>query len=399
MRRFLVLRVPLIMTEVIPMIELQDIFKRFGAEYQSTHSLSIDQQKAVNAILRCRTSSLGGHIDVCDSCGSYRISYNSCRNRNCPKCGNLKKEQWILDRKAEILPIPYFHTVFTVPDDLNPLFRSNEALMHSLLFKAASQTLSALTLDKKYLGAQIGVIMVLHTWGQNLCFHPHVHCIVPGGGLSPSGLSFIQSRKKFFIPVKVLSRVFRGKFLALLKQSFLAGDIIFYGNSSQNTKDSFYDVVDSLYKKEWVVYCKKPFKQSTDIVEYLSRYTHKTAVYNNRLISMDDSTVSFKWRDYRDGNKVKIMSLDAMEFIRRFLMHVLPSGFQKIRYYGLLSNRNRTSKLITCFKLLKTPILKRVRLTAHELLLKVKGVDITVCPHCGDHWILHRSLLPPSLSG
>ena len=271
--------------------------------------------------------------------------------------------------------------------------------MCSLLFKAASQTLSKLAFDKKYLGAQIGVIMVLHTWGQTLSFHPHVHCIVPGGGLSPSGLTFIQSRKKFFIPVKVLSRVFRGIFLALLKSSLLVGDIILYENSTPNSKASFYDLVDSLYKKDWVVYCKKPFKQSTDIVEYLSRYTHKTAIYNNRIVSMDKHVISFKWRDYRDSNNVKIMALSPMECIRRFLMHVLPSGFQKIRYYGLLSNRNRSTKLVKCFKLLKTLILKRVRLTAHELFLKVKGVDITVCPHCGGHWILHRSLLPLSLSG
>ena len=242
------------------------------------------------------------------------------------------------------------------------------------------------------LGAQIGVIMVLHTWGQNLCFHPHVHCIVPGDGLSPSGLSFIQSRKKFFIPVKVLSRVLRGKFLALLKQSFKACDISFHGISSAlSSQATFYDLIDSLYKKEWVTYCKKPFKHSANVVEYLSRYTHKTAIYNNRLVSMDDSTVRFKWRDYRDDNKVKIMSLDTMEFIRRFLMHVLPSGFQKIRYYGLLSNRNRSTRLITCFKLLKTPTMERVRLSA-----KVKGLDITVCPHCGGHWVLYRSLLPTS---
>jgi hypothetical protein len=204
------------------MLELQDVFSRFAPSFLNSHPVHMEGIKATRAILNCRTAALGGHVDVCDSCEASKVSYNSCRNRNCPKCGNLKKEQWILDRTSELLPVPYFHTVFTVPHSLNPLFLANPTLLYALLFKAASQTLSQLALDKKFLGAQIGVTMVLHTWEQNLSFHPHVHCIVPGGGLSPSGCSFVRSKKKFFIPVKILSKVFRGKFLCFLKSAFEA---------------------------------------------------------------------------------------------------------------------------------------------------------------------------------
>lgn len=377
------------------MIELQDIFQKFGEQYQKQYPVHSDARKAMNAITSCRTSKLEGHVEICHDCGAIRISYNSCRNRNCPKCGNLKKEQWILDRTSEMLPVSCFHTVFTVPDSLNPLFLSNPALMYNLLFQAASQTLLLLSNKKKYLGAQIGITMVLHTWGQNLSFHPHVHCIVPGGGLSTDGSRFICSRKKFFLPVKVLSRVFRGKFLFLLKSTFVAKKLQFFGDSKIfSTDQGFYGLVDSLYLKEWVVYCKKPFKNSDGVVEYLSRYTHKTAIYNNRLIAVDDDSVTFKWRDYKDGSKSKTMKLDAMEFIRRFLLHVLPSGFQKIRYYGLFSNRNRTTKLRKCLKLLRKKITERVRLSARDLILKVHGVDILVCPHCGGRWMGYRTLRP-----
>lgn len=377
------------------MLELQDILNHFGDSYKASHPLSLAQLKAVEAIESCRTKKLGGHLDVCDSCGSFKVSYNSCKNRNCPKCGNLKKEQWILDRKTEILPVPYFHTVFTVPHTINPLFLANEEVMYNILFQAASNTLTQLAMNKKFLGAQIGVTMVLHTWGQNLCFHPHVHCIVPGGGLSPSGLTFVQSRKKFFIPVKVLSRVFRAKLLELLKLAFDENKLKFIGEcASWQLESEFLSQVDTLYRIPWVVYCKKPFKNTNNIVEYLSRYTHKTAIYNNRLVSMDESSVTFRYRDYRDKNTVKLMTLDAMEFIRRFLMHVLPPGFQKIRYYGIMSNRNRKTKLAKCFKLTGTLPVKIAKLTAKDLILKVFGVDITICPHCGGHWFTYMTLLP-----
>jgi len=298
------------------LIELQDVFARFSQSFLESNVVHYEGIKAIKGILSCRTAALGGHVEVCDGCYTSKVSYNSCRNRNCPKCGNLKKEQWVLDRSTELLPVPYFHTVFTVPHELNGLFLANQKLMYSLLFKAASKTLSKLALDPKYLGAQVGVTMVLHSWGQNLSFHPHVHCIVPGGGLSPSGVSFVRSRKKFFIPVKVLSKVFRGIFLALLKKAFYDKKVVLPADLG-----SFQGLLDALYAKSWVVYCKKPFKSPFYVVQYLSRYTHKTAIYNNRLVSMDENSVAFRYRDYRD-NKVKLLKLDAMEFNPFFCLFI-----------------------------------------------------------------------------
>jgi hypothetical protein len=379
------------------LIELQHIFSRFADSFLDSHPVHAEGIKAAKAIVNCRTAALGGHVDQCDSCDDVKVSYNSCRNRHCPKCGNLKKEQWILDRTSELLPVPYFHTVFTVPHELNPLFLANPKIMYSLLFKAASETLSKLALDPKFLGAQTGVTMVLHTWGQNLSFHPHVHCIVPGGGLSPSGCSFVRSKKKFFIPVRVLSKVFRGKFLALLKTAFDQQQIHFTEESlPYEEKSSFSTLMDSLYEKDWVVYCKRPFKTPHHVVQYLSRYTHKTAIYNNRLNSMDEDSVTFRYRDYKDESKVKHMKLHAMEFMRRFMLHVLPSGFQRIRYYGFLSNCSRKTKLRKCLCLTQTPIKPKVKLTAKELIMKVTGVDISVCPTCGGHWHQVLTLHPDS---
>lgn len=375
-------------------LELQDIFSRFAPAFLDAHPVHSEGIKAAKAIVNCRTAALGGHVDQCDSCDGVKVSYNSCRNRHCPKCGNLKKEQWILDRTSELLPVPYFHTVFTVPHTLNPLFLANPSELYKILFKAASQTLSKLALDKKFLGAQIGVTMVLHTWGQNLSFHPHVHCIVPGGGLSPSGCTFLRSRKTFFIPVRILSKVFRGKFLHLLKRAFKEKKLKFTGEATAFAEPAaFLALLDSLYEPDWVVYCKKPFKSSHHVVKYLSRYTHKTAIYNNRLSAMNEDSVTFSYRDYKDQSKVKPLTLSAEEFIRRFLLHVLPSGFQKIRYYGFLSNCNRKSKLRQCMYLTRTPPKLKVKLTAKELIFKLTGVDISRCS-CGGNWCQVLNLHP-----
>ncbi|MEB3102845.1 IS91 family transposase [Ferviditalea candida] len=376
------------------MLELQQVFARFAGSYLESHPVHAEGIKAAKAIVHCRTAALGGHVDHCDSCDGVKVSYNSCRNRNCPKCGNLKKEQWILDRTAELLPVPYFHAVFTVPHQLNPLFLANPSLMYAILCKAASATLVKLALDPKYLGAQIGVTMVLHTWGQNLSFHPHVHCIVPGGGLSLDGGTFVRSRKKFFIPVKVLSKVFRGKLLALVKQACFKQELKFVGSSlSFAEEESFQALLDTLYTLDWVVYCKKPFKSPFHVVKYLSRYTHKTAIYNNRLKGMDEAAVTFMYRDYKDQGKVKPLTLDAMEFIRRFMQHVLPSGFQRIRYYGILSNCNRKTKLHKCLRLTHRTIRPKVKLTARELIMKLTGKDISKCS-CGGYWCRALSLAP-----
>jgi len=378
------------------MLELQDIFNCFADSFLANNTVSYEGIKAVKAIKSCRTSALGGHVDVCEDCGCLNISYNSCRNRNCPKCGNIKKEQWIEDRKADLIPVRYFHTVFTVPHELNPLFMCNTALMLSILFKSASETLRVLAMDKKYLGAEIGTTVVLHTWGQNMAFHPHVHCIVPGGGLSPSGISFVKSGKKFFIPVRVLSKVFRGKFMDYLVKAYYDNKLVLQGGCQELVNDAcFQSFKDSMYNTGWVVYCKKPFKQTHHIIQYLANYTHKIVIYNNRLISMDDNTVTFRWKDYKDKNRQKHMTLDATEFIRRFLMHVLPSGFQKIRHYGILSNRNRNYKLAQCKKLTGMPDIEvKVKLNARDLILKLTGVDISLCRHCGGKFITIAPILP-----
>lgn len=362
------------------MVELQDIFAQHGETYRLKHRLSSDQLKAMRAIQNCRTAALGGHVDECEECGFKRISYNSCRNRHCPKCQTLSKERWIEARKDDLLNVGYFHVVFTLPDIINTVTYQNQKVVYTILFKAAAETLSELAADKKYLGAQIGVTAILHTWGQNLMHHPHLHCIVPGGGLNSFG-KWVKSRKKFFIPVKVLSRKFRGKFLYYLKQAKLE----YHGSISDlNNPCRLHDWMSSLYQKEWVVYCKPPFKNAGCVVEYLGRYTHRVAISNNRIVNLKDCGVTFKWRDYKDRNKLKEMNLTSDEFIRRFLTHVLPTGFTRIRHYGLLSPRNKATKLKLCKKLTRTPIIDspRPKLTSLELLKKLTGKDFNLCPCC-----------------
>jgi hypothetical protein len=377
-------------------VELQDVFQQFGPVYREDNSLPLNHLKAMKAIESCRTSSLGGHLDVCNTCGHERISYNSCRNRHCPKCQGLAKEQWLLERERDLLEIGYFHVVFTVPDSLYPLALQNQKLFYSLLFKAASETILELSRDPKYLGAEIGFISVLHTWGQNLLYHPHLHYIVPGGGLSFDGTRFVPSRKKFFIPVKVLSRKFRGKFLAFLKEAYQDGELRFYGKIEPLAgKLNFQNLIDSLYQTEWVVYCKKPFKSPWHVLRYLGRYTHRVAISNQRITNLQDGRVTFTWRDYKDDNRTKLMILDASEFIRRFLLHVLPSRFVKIRHYGILSNRNRNTKLRFCQKLTCSKILESQKLSMVELLLKLTGLDLRVCPCCGKGMMVRKMNLVP----
>lgn len=363
------------------MTELQDIFAQHGETYQLNHNLLPNQLKVMRAIKDCRTAALGGHVDACDSCDYTRISYNSCRNRHCPKCQTLNKERWIEARKDDLLNVGYFHVVFTIPDLLNSIAYQNQRVVYDILFRAAAETLSELSADKTYLGAQIGFTAILHTWGQNMMHHPHVHIIVPGGGLNSNG-QWVHSRKKFFIPVKVLSRKFRGKFLYYLKQANLE----FHGSISDlQDPGKLQNLMSSLYQKEWVVYCKPPFKNAGCVVEYLGRYTHRVAISNNRIIKLEDGVVTFKWRDYKDDSKQKEMNLSADEFIRRFLIHVLPNGFTRIRHYGLLSSRNKTTKLKLCKKLTNTPLnnVPKIKLSTLEFLEKLTGKDFTICPCCG----------------
>jgi Putative transposase. len=344
------------------MVEVQDIFRGNIYAYRQKHALSLDQAKAVKALLSCRTSALGAHVDACDECEFERISYNSCRNRHCPKCQAFAKEQWIEKRQNNLMNTQYFHAVFTVPDDLNSVFYQNQRQLYGLFFKAVSETLMELCADKKYLGATPGITAVLHTRGQNLCYHPHLHCIVTGGGLA-DGNRWVSSRKKFFIPVKVLSRKFRGKFLCFLKKEGLALD-------------------DNLYRKEWVVYCKKPFGNAGQVISYLGRYTHRVAISNNRITAFENGRVSFKYKDYKDAGRTKSMSLSANEFMRRFLMHVLPRGFWKIRHYGLFASRNKIKKLALCKKLTHTKTGINKKIPALEKLSAILGEDFNLCPRC-----------------
>jgi hypothetical protein len=355
--------------------EVADIFRHFGPAYRAAHKLPLNQLRVMHAVEICRTAELGGHVDQCD-CGHIRISYNSCRNRHCPKCQFLRKEKWIEARQRDLLPIPYFHVVFTIPDSLNPLALRNQEILYNILFRAVKETL--LELGKRL--GKIGFICILHTWGQNLMDHPHIHCIVTGGGLCNG--KWVSSRKKFFLPEKVMSRLFRGKFLFYLKRAY--DKLTFAGNISYlKEKDAFRGLVSQLYGKDWVVYCKPPFKGPETVIEYLGRYTHRVAISNNRIIGMEDGKVSFFWKDYADDNKKKVMTLTAFEFIRRFLLHVLPDGFVKIRHYGLLGNRNRKEYLSLCRTALGVAVqTEQTAQTWQELFFATTGIDIMECPIC-----------------
>jgi len=351
----------------------------------------------MRAIERCRTAELGGHIDECDCCGRIKISYNSCRNRHCPKCQFLKKEKWLEQRKEDLLPVPYFHVVFTIPAKINPLVLRNKKVLYNILFQSVSETLSELARDPKHLGGQIGFICILHTWGQNLMDHAHIHCIVTGGGISPDGKRWLSCRKGFFIPVKVLSRLFRGKVLAYLKKSWESKELEFSGALAK-LQNQFTVLLNDLYKMEWVVYAKPPFKDPETLLDYLGRYTHRIAIGNHRILKMEDGEVFFGWRDYADGNKKKIMRLEASEFIRRFMLHVLPEKFVKIRYYGLLANRKRGSMLSQCRRLFSDPIKPKKKNdteTWQELLLRACGMDLTTCPFCKNGRMIKKEVIQP----
>ncbi len=330
-------------------LEVADVFRAYGPAYRQAHEMPLRHLRAMRAIENCRTAALGGHVDQCDHCGALRISYNSCRNRHCPKCQSLDKERWLEARKNDLLPVRYFHAVFTLPEALRPLALRNQAELYSLLFRAAPETLKELTEDPKHLGAEVGFIAVLHTWTQTLMDHPHLHCIVTGGGLSPDGKTWISCKGDFFLPVKVLSRLFRGKFLAYLKEAYEKGNLVFPGKIAPLKEKAAFDrLLKDLYAQEWVVYCKPPFGSAEMVMDYLGRYTHRVAISNDRLVKLENNRVTFRYRDRNDNDTVKLMTLDASEFIRRFLLHILPAGFMKIRYYGILSNRNRKCKLAVC---------------------------------------------------
>ena len=318
-----------------PKWEVADVFRRYGEAYRQQHgaSMSAAQRRVMTAIEVCRTAVFGGHLERCDQCGYERNAFNSCRDRHCPKCQSLARAQWIKDRQAELLEVPYFHVVFTVPEEIAAIAFQNKAVAYGILFRATSETLRTIAADPHHLGAEIGFFAVLHTWGQNLQHHPHLHCVVPGGGLSPDGQRWVSCRPGFFLPVRVLSRLFRRLFLESLQKAFDSGKLRFFGALEPlRERPAFAQLLLRAKDSEWVVYAKRPFAGPQQVLDYVGRYTHRVAISNNRLLDIENDQVRFQWEDYRNGAQVKVMTLSADEFIRRFLLHVLPNGFQRIRY-------------------------------------------------------------------
>jgi len=322
-------------------LEVADVFRRHGAAYREAHAghLSRGQRRVMGAIETCRSAALGGHVEQCNDCGQLSIAYNSCRNRHCPKCQGLARAQWLADRQSELLPVPYFHVVFTVPASIAEIALHNKAVVYGILFTAAAETLRVIAADPRHLGAEIGLVAVLHTWGQNLHHHPHVHCVVPGGGPSVDRTRWIACRPGFFLPVKVLSRLYRRLFLTRLQAAFDMGQLRFFGDLASLARPAAFAAwMRPLRAIRWVVYAKRPFGGPEQVLDYLGRYTHRVAIANSRLVGLAEGRVSFRWKDYRHHDKKKVMTLGADEFIRRFLLHVLPDGFHRIRHYGYLAN-------------------------------------------------------------
>ncbi len=355
-------------------------------------------------IQQCRTAVLGGHVDACDHCGYTRISYNSCRDRHCPKCQSLKQAQWVERRMERLLPVPYFHTVFTLPEQVNPLVIYNKKVLYDLLFKTASQTLKTITADPKHLGAKVGFTAVLHTWGQNLLFHPHLHCVVTGGGLSKSGTHWVKARPKFLVPVKVLASLFRKKFVAGLKKARKQDKLDFRGSASTLADPRVWNqLLGDLKTKDWVVYSKKPFGGPEQVFRYLGRYTHRVAISNYRLLSLEHDRVTFSYKDYKDNQKKKEMTVEADEFIRRFLLHVLPKGYMRIRHFGLLAGGSlntgfeKASHLLQPDKAEKKPL--KPNTPWWERLKNLTGFDALACPQCQiGRLVQEASLLPAEVS-
>ncbi len=377
-----------------PRWEVADIFRLYGEAYRAAHPVPPSHQNVMHDIAVCRTAQLGGHAECCSNCGFERYAYNSCRNRHCPKCQTLTKVQWVEDRKADLLPVPYFHTVFTLPHALNPLVLANKRTLLTMLFKAASQTL--LQFGRQNLGGQIGCTMVLHTWDQTLGAHFHLHCVIPAGALSSDGERWRNADPRFLFPVRALSKVFRGKFLDALHQACTNETFTFPGPTAAfGTPQGFAQFADQLCAHDWVVYIKKPFAGPAQVLEYVGRYTHRVAISNHRLVDVHDDQVRFTYRNRRQGDRVQSMTLDAPEFIRRFLLHVLPVGFMRIRHYGFLANRGKAHALRRCRQLLDQPPdpPPRCQQSVAERMRLLTGIDITQCPQCG-HGPLLRSPLP-----
>jgi hypothetical protein len=380
-----------------PALEVADVVRDCGATYRQTHRLSAQQDRVLRAIENCRTAALGGHSAQCDRCGALQISFNSCRNRHCPKCQTLAKERWLERQCADLLDIDHWHLVFTLPHELNALTRGNPGIIYNLLFRAASETLLEFGRNPRWLGGEIGITMVLHTWGQNLGQHIHVHCVVTGGALSSDRSCWIAAKPGFLFPTRALSKVFRGKYLDYLAQAYQRGELRLLGASASLTDASAFELFLAKLKiHRWVVYAKPPFAGAEQVLAYLGRYTHRVAIANHRLVSFENGQVRFRWRDYAHGNKVKIMTVSAEEFIRRFLLHTLPPGFMRIRHYGLLGNRCRHEKLARCRSLLgQSEPKSREPESVDVMMLRLTGIDIFRCRSCQQGRLRVITLLAP----
>jgi len=390
-------------------LEVATLFRRYGEAYRERYHLSAGQARAMRAIEACRTEAMGGHLQACDRCGAVTLRYHSCRDRHCPKCQTLAKERWVEARRGELLATRHDHVVFTLPHALNPLIQGNPRQLYGLLFAAAADTLLAFGRDPRWIGGEIGITLVLHSWGQNLGQHVHVHGLVTAGGLSPDGGRWLPARRRFLFPVRALSRVFRGKYLELLVRAHRRGTLAFGGSTAGLAdRPAFMRFIATLRRADWVVYAKPPFAGPEQVIAYLGRYTHRVAIANDRLVALEDDHVSFRWRDYRDSARCKTMRLEAVEFIRRFLLHVLPQGFMRIRHYGLFANRQRRTKLARCRELLAQPEPKAPpKESVAAMMRRVTGRDILACPHCGEgrlqvvailrpqRWTAHYATGPP----
>lgn len=379
-----------------PALEVADILRQVGRDFieKSRRWLTWQHVRVLRAIQNCRTAALGGHKDRCAQCGHHAISFNSCRNRHCPKCQTNARDQWLAARACEVLPVPYFHVVFTVPQELAGIGLQNKNFFYELLLRISAETMLEVAANPDHLGAQIGFLSVLHTWGQNLLHHPHVHCVVPAGGLSKDHSHWKRtSSPRFFLNVDVLSRVFRGKFKDALKEAFQRHQISFHGQLSHLADGKhFARLIQSLYRQKWVVYAKAPFGGPEHVLHYLARYTHRIAISNHRLLSFDGQNVTFRWKDYAHGNKQRKMTVTADEFLRRFLLHVLPPGFVRIRHYGFLANRRRTAALALCRKLIgeaASPV--------DESIKASRSQSQWSCPKCSGPMLLIERLTAPQI--
>jgi len=376
-------------------LEVADIFRHHGDAYRRAHDGHLDrvERRVMSAIELCRTAALGGHTEACAECGLIRCAYNSCRNRHCPKCQGQARAEWLAARQAELLPVQYFHVVFTLPASAAEIAFQNKATVYAILFRTAAETLRTIAADPKHLGAEIGFLAVLHTWGQNLHHHPHVHCVVPGGGPSLDGTRWVACRTGFFLPVRVLSRLFRRLFLDGLRAAFAAGELGFFGGLAALAEPAaFTRRLRQLRRVEWVVYAKPPFGGPAQALAYLGRYTHRVAIANSRLVSLANAEVTFRWKDYRHHGKAKVMTLAADEFIRLFLLHTLPDGFHRIRHYGFLANRQRADKLALCRRLLDALLQGP---PAEQVQDAVSSHRPNRCPTCGGAMVMLGVLARP----